>query len=284
MMSAIRIKELLTRGVIVAKAGFLRPTAPVVFGPPLKQFNRWTVQNAFEHIEENRESIALEKNESGFIRVRFPTGVFVPDQQVGALGAGEALRANFWYHDSHEAGSGLGDESVHDHPNPFQSYIVAGGYEHEIYRINRNQSPIIAKIWNTCVSSSQLWELYQLHSIMFQGYSSHHQFAIDKSTKAVSYVGEVVMHKTGVEKTNPGDVVSIDDQMIHRVSNFRAHPGTRTLSLNIVRSTGKGVTNIFLPEENVTSVKTSREYVEGEEREDVLDEMSRLLEDRALKM
>lgn len=278
MLSVARIQTLLSHSMPISAAVRALPSVRVVAANVQKRsFNQLTLINAVQYLRDYRDEVRLEKNESGFIRARFPAGIFVPDEKVKALDSGEALRANFWYH---ESGIGLGDESIHDHPNPFQSYIVNGGYDHAIYELT-DSSPITEIMSKDNLSIKEVWELYKEHILFTQSQSEAFQFAIDKASKSVKYVGHVPIRKIAVQRTFPGQVVEIDDQMIHQVCNFRAIPGQKTLSLNIVRNTGKGVTNIFLPENKNASVKTEREQLRDPERGYIVDEMATLLEESA---
>ena len=102
------------------------------------------------------------------------------------------------------------------------------------------------------------------------------QFSIDKNSKNISYQGTVVLKKTGVEETKVGDIISVDTNLIHRVSKYHTVPGEKTLSLNIVRNIGKFTTNIYLPEKKVASVKIEREKLTDEDNAMACDEIIRL--------
>jgi len=232
-----------------------------------RNFNQQTLANVHRYLAENFEKIKFERNESGFIRTTFPDHLFHPDHRVGALKQNERLRANYWFDDK----SGMGDESIHDHPNPFQSYIVSGGYEHEIYRISFNESTKDFRL-SMSLDREQLWLLYQKFVENAKVAADDpttptrkFKFSIDKVSKSVTYEGTVMLRLSGVEGTKQGDIVDIDSHMIHRVSMFQRIPGIKTLSLNIVRSEGKGKTNIYLPEKKTASVKVSRDIVSAED-------------------
>lgn len=243
-----------------------------------REFNQQTLDNTYKYLVDNQDSISFERNESGFIRTTLPDEVLQPDAAVAPLAAGERLRINFWYDDK----CGMGDESIHDHPNAFQSFIVNGGYEHELYRVTSAKDPK-KFLPSMTLQSEELWELYQrfiknnMEGIADKdAMSQKFKFSIDKATKTVSYEGPVGLRLTGVETTKAGDTVHIDSQMIHRVSKFQAVPGEKTLSLNVVRESGKGKTNIYLPERKDASVKIEREKVSKQDAALAAKEMTAL--------
>lgn len=168
---------------------------------------------------------------------------------------------------------GMGDESIHDHPNPFQSYIVAGGYEHELYKVVEDRPAKFPLFDRVSLTPEQLWTVYQSYMSAVVA-SNKFKFSISKDSKSVSYEGIVRLLMTGTERTKAGDIVNIDSAMVHRVSKYHTVPGEKTLSLNIVRAAGgKGVTNIYLPEQKGAAVKTEREDVSREEAATATDEM-----------
>lgn len=243
-----------------------------------RDFNQATLRNVQKYLEENKEKVRFEKNESGFIRTAFPNDVFQPDGRVMPLAEGERLRANFWFHTGEDIS--MGDESIHDHPSAFQSYIVSGGYEHELYRVSlADQVVFPSKGISLRLNPEEVWAMYQKFIAYIKEYKfepQKFQFTIDKATKEITYKGMVNLRLSGVETTKAGDIIEIDSHMIHRVSKFHAVPGEKTLSLNIVRNEGKGKTNIFLPERKESAVKVEREEVSAEETALAVEEMTSL--------
>lgn len=236
-----------------------------------RQFNQATLENAHKYLIQNKGTIEFKKNESGFIRMTFPDSVFVPDERVPELGPDEKLRANFWFYKTGDIG--LGDESIHDHPRAFQSYIVSGGYEHIIYSTVQDKNTMY--MVNLCdYLQKNILQLMGIdYSIMPSGLSRNFQFALNKEDSSITYQGVTVLEQSRVERTKRGQIIEIDPLVIHRVSEYHLDPNEKTLSLNIVRNRGKGVTNIFLPEMKAAAVKTEREYVDPEEALQATDEL-----------
>lgn len=255
----------------------------VKIGMNARDFSQGTLKNALKYLQkrqENGEIIQYQVNESGFVRMRFPNSILASDAQVARPGKAERIRANFWYADKPYY---LGDESIHDHPNAFESYIVSGGYEHEIYSLsNKLQQNIAISFQNkTPLNPEQLQELFDkislYNSYLDPNESEKHKFTIDKVKKVIRYQGMVVLRFEGVEKTKAGDIIKISPHMIHRVSLFCAVPNEKTLSLNIVRNHGKGKTNIFLSQNREAAVKTERDTLSPEESTKVTQEMMAIL-------
>ena len=257
--------------------------SPKDFRPfvPLREFNQLTINNTYNYLVANKDKINFQKNESGFIRTTLPDSVLVPGETVNPLNPGEKLRLNFWYHK--QSSCGMGDESIHDHPYSFQSYIISGGYEHELYKIVPAAHKKLDSQLFFQLDKKQLWALYEAYVLKSTTPSETEnmksfKFAIDKLTKSVTYQGVVFLRLSGVETMKQGNIVNVYSGLIHRVSKYHAIPGEKTLSINIVRNLGKGVTNIFLPEQKGASVKTSREAVSPEESALATEELIELFQ------
>lgn len=201
----------------------------------------------------------------------FPNWVLVTDNRIPELGTNEVLRANFWFYKLDE--SGLGDESIHDHPRAFQSYIVSGGYEHVIYSTVNDPK----KIFSVNLLDFFQQNIFPNFGINYNFNSANitktFQFAMDKSINTISYQGTTLLEASHVESTKKGDIIEIDTQLIHRVTKYHLFAEEKTLSLNIVRDKGKMITNVFLPEMKIASVKTEREAVSPEEAIVATDEL-----------
>lgn len=253
-----------------------------------KQFNQTTLYNAQQYLIKNKDSITFHKNESGFIRMTFPDSVLAPDDRIHQLENGDVLRANFWFYKSSE--SGLGDESIHDHPREFQSYIVSGGYEHIIYRVvNERKKIFIINLYDFIAKNTEILpplqaftlNLSALHSLNlninyptpYPELTRNFKFTLDKSLNNISYKGVTILEPERTESTKKGDIIEIDTNLIHRVTRYHMFANEKTLSLNIVRDKGKKTTNIYLPEMKVTAVKTSRDEVNAEEAKQATEEL-----------
>ena len=133
----------------------------------------------------------------------------------------------------------MGDESIHDHSSAFQSYIVSGGYENELYRVTCKGQEDFKFQLDLKLTKEQLWNLYEKYvastTLLGAGSTRKFKFSIDKATKNITYQGAVMLRMTGTETTKRGDIVNIDSMMIHRVSKYHMIPDEKTLSMNIVR-------------------------------------------------
>ena len=72
--------------------------------------------------------MACHKNESGFIRINIPVDNSLSNKI-------EKLRLNYW---NPEAGLEILPESIHTHPRYFESFIIQGGYKHELYKLAKD--------------------------------------------------------------------------------------------------------------------------------------------------
>lgn len=246
-------------------------TAPKLVLQARRDFSEQTLRNACLYVNQNISKIKFEVNESGFIRTTLPDWVLAGDATVAPLASGERLRANFWH--LNEGAYGMGDDSIHDHPAGFQSFIVNGGYKHEIYSVHHRIKEITGASTEEEVKafSSELMADTRTPDV-----SRKFKFSIDKATKSVTYCGELALKYEGEEETKRGQVVDIDPHLIHRVSVFQAVPGEKTLSMNIVRNGGKGATNIFLPHMGGASVKTERAKLSPEESKAAAKDLAQL--------
>lgn len=244
------------------------------FSSSKRNFNQPTLHNVHKYLIENKGKIDFEKNESGFIRLNFPNWVLVSDNQIEPLDKNDVLRANYWFYKSLECG--MGDESIHDHPRKFQSYIVNGGYEHEVYHlINDNSEKIKINLVNFL--KLEILPHFGINiPIDLTFGNKNFKFAIDKFNKNITYEGTVILKQSFVESPKKGDIVEIDTNLIHRVSKYHTVSEEKTLSLNIVRNNGKFKTNIFLPEMKTASVKIERDKVSAEEAILATDELIEL--------
>lgn len=238
-----------------------------------REFNSMTVANLHAYVVANQGKMTFEENESGFVRATLPDSVLVPDEHTAPLAPGEKLRINYWWKAS--PAHGMGDESIHDHPSSFQSYVVAGGYEHKIYKQTDAFDELSFKP-GVQLGDAEVLAVYKAYE-QAEKEARKHKFTIHKKDKSVTYQGTVHLEEVATETTKKGDRVDIDPKMIHRVSKYHAVPGEKTLTMNIVRRETKGETNIYLPDKKGTSVKTKRDVLSEEESAKVAKELKELV-------
>lgn len=216
-------------------------------------FNKKTLQNAHDYLVKNNKNITWEVNESGFVRARFPIDILHPDETVlsylydGNLNDGNLkLRSNFWYGERLKNGS-LQDAAAHDHPNGFASYIVANGYTHENYVISSH---------NHSATECER-DLMQER----KGQYCANLSIFNKKSAQLTRNGTMQLSVINTQDAQANDIVIFDDQAIHRILNYQKD----SLTLNIVRTDGKGNINILLLPGDTGEAKKTREMLAGDD-------------------
>lgn len=72
-------------------------------------------------LEEHRNAVDIHENESGFVRIAIP----FQSETYPEIGK---LRLNYWHRSTP-----IEKETVHSHPQYFESSIIAGSYQHELF-------------------------------------------------------------------------------------------------------------------------------------------------------
>lgn len=130
-------------------------------------------------------------------------------------------------------------ENIHNHPNYFESKIIKGWYEHELFNVS--------KIKN--VNSH------------FISYSIDNTHPFNKKIIAQK---SLYLHSKAIEKVLENDIINIDTNLIHRITIFK--PGT--LSINVTFKNQGQINHIYdvfftqhsRPEENTnTRIKISNQ-------------------------
>ncbi len=144
--------------------------------------------------------------------------------------ASKKIRTNYWTPDSKV---NINPESIHTHPYYFESYLVKGGYSHELYE-----------------PGNKGHEEYDLYRILKQGTNKHFAF-----------IESVPLQFIKNEAVSQGDIKTFDQELIHRVTNTEP----KTLSLNVVFDESEedaALYNVFLSKDGILNdIKTTRGLV-----------------------
>lgn len=200
---------------------------------------------AYNYITNNKDSIKLEKNESGFYRIRINKPDFL-DNKLNI----DKLRLNYWPVDNSNP---IVKESIHDHPSYFESYILYGGYVHSTYFMQNTK-------YNT---KSKEMKLYRIN----KNYNG---------SKSFDSLGNVFINKIQDEKVKEGQIVVMSTDVIHRV--LYSVPGS--LSLNVVYKdkTNKDCFNTFVSKNgSEKDVILTRPIISGLTRKTLLDQIENKL-------
>ncbi|OJX10134.1 MAG: hypothetical protein BGO77_03200 [Caedibacter sp. 37-49] len=195
------------------------------------------IDYSYNYIKQQQDALIVEKNESGFYRIYLPA--------PGSLKSVEKLRLHYWPIDS---STQILEESIHDHPKLFESYIVNGGYRHVLY--NKSDTLAASALDN----------------------SKYTIFKVNKLQKGFDVVGQTYLHETQIEKAREKAIVVMPTDVIHRVLTYV--PGT--LSMNIVYEdrTNKDYYNVFISENgSEKDVKTERASLVGTEKASIIKEV-----------
>lgn len=208
-------------------------------------FDVATLSSVSMHLRNHLNDTEWEKNESGFVRARMPASLISNSSGIDPANLSK-LRINYWYKPGLPKGrENFGDKSAHDHPNGFTTYMLKGGYAHELFR-RRD----LAESKSRCARG-------EVHV------ECRDHFVYDKKSKSLSELGRTALQKTADQDVHPGMRVDLDDAVIHRIKGFKSN----TMTINAVRNDGKQKTNIFVVPGADREVKTNeqRKRVQGEE-------------------
>jgi hypothetical protein len=162
-----------------------------------------------------------------------------------ALGLNK-IRLNFW---CPEANSHIHPESIHTHPGYFESFIISGGYEHELYKsADANANAI-----------------------------KYHNYKIIKSSfrKSFAYIGDAYLQSLGSESVQKNQIALLNTHLIHRV----LHTNPNTLTINALFNTFNPCYNVFLTENaDSLNVQTSRKLITNEDSLPLLHKIIELLD------
>ena len=206
---------------------------------------------AYNYLEKNKDQLACQKNESGFIRINIPVSedVLADSPDLRSL---QKLRLNFW---DPEAGVTLQPESVHSHPNYFESYILSGGYTHQLYKAVSGRDEIT-------------------------DYSGYQVFRIIKSnhTKSVAYQGFSFLSNLGKFSVRQGAIASIPTTVIHRV--IATDPETLTLNAVFGLKQPDLFYDVYLTDGgSIEDVKTKRTLIPSLESGPFIDKIMAILKE-----
>lgn len=192
---------------------------------------------ARNYLADNFGTLACQKNESGFVRYTIPAPKDVQDI--------EKIRLNFW----HEKFN-IDPETVHNHPRYFESFIVKGGYQHD---------------------------LYEKDGLTAEEYDNYRIFKDKKNNKNMMYIGPTHLENIASETTKTGDIVTFPDTMIHRV--IKTDP--KSLSLNVVFKDAQEEPfyDVFLAKgATMKKVKIQRPVIVGEEAHQITADAIKILD------
>lgn len=222
-----------------------------------RAFNLKTLKNVHQHLLENQLDLKWKLNASNFARLELPSSLYADETSHNETEC-DRLRTNFWY-DQNGTGVANGDENIHDHPYGFKTYIINGGYTHEIF----TQENQIEKYPDKCTQS-----------LPTTSSTAYFQYMLDKETDEVRRVQEVNLTRLCETSVLQGNTDTFDDQITHRVTSYKVP----TLTINRVRTQGKAKTNFFFSNDNINNVKNEDIMITGERAQTLTAEAIKLYE------
>lgn len=204
---------------------------------------------AYDYLKQNVLRLGCQKNESGFIRINIPLNKTIKSQH-----SIEKLRLNYW---TAATGMNIEPESIHSHPNTFESFIVKGGYTHAIFK--------------NALKEGEMYDLYRIFK--------------DTHQKSFQFIESVALIHAEDQIVQAENIIRIDPLMIHKV--LSTQPETLTLNAVIhemdnhklyVTDSAKTWYDVFLTENgSMDDIKTKREIIHGTQSVELIKKMTEYL-------
>jgi hypothetical protein len=197
-----------------------------------------------QYIRQHADDIEVMTNESGFYRVKIRLPKVLDRDIVD-------IRFNFWSGEEDL----IVDENIHNHPNYFESKIIHGSYDHELFIETENPEAPGSNFLRCKIEKAQ-------------------------NTRSIIDKQQVRLAVEKVETVQAGDHIAIPPSLIHRIVKF----DPKTLSINVVygeEGEKKVCYDVFFTEgsdpENQINL---RETLTGSERDAIIEEIIHLLENQ----
>lgn len=204
-------------------------------------------KDCLNYLLTNAENLKISTNESGFYRIRLNLNT-KPHQDI------ISVRLNYW---SGEQGL-LFKENIHNHPNYFESKIISGGYEHEMFTPTNSKD---------------------------QG-STYIDCKLGKDNKGINKIltqREIYLTSSKIEKVQAGQILALDTSVIHKIIKFTPN----SLSINVVFNNNKiknQIYNVFFTQNtNPKLCINNRKNVTDKDKDIILLAIINLLEQELKK-
>lgn len=222
----------------------------------VKGFNQKTILNTYEYLDDYFTAVSanISENPSGFYRMPL-----LSESVVSVIDC-DKFRMNYW--PSAEGPQIINkDETTHDHPNPFKTYVMSGGYTHSLYSLPEDEERVRVKCPpGSLIDDPDQEEFY------------HYQLSANKSDLVRH--SPVKLKKICEVEVGAGTMDLYDDQLIHRVTHQQ--PGT--LSMNCVSLQGKGRTNFYFTEDKSENFKKNLTKLNPEKGMEMVDNIKVILQ------
>jgi tetratricopeptide (TPR) repeat protein len=186
----------------------------------------------------DEKKIILEKNPTGFVRLRVP----VPPQFSHII---EALRLNYWAPSIQIKKV----EAPHNHPRYFESMIIRGGYTHNLFRehISGEGTHVASRI-----------------------FKSNH---LDR--RDIFSVGKVHLQCTETVSVSKGEMVAFPRSIIHQVVTTTT--GSLSINCVLKNESNRGYYEVYLPQNSPQDPEIDRDTLLSEQQSTILSEIKTIL-------
>ena len=204
-------------------------------------------KDCLNYLRTNAKNLKISTNESGFYRIRLNLNT-KPHQDI------ISVRLNYW---SGEQGL-LFKENIHNHPNYFESKIISGGYEHEIFLPTDSKTKA----------------------------SSYISCKLGKDAKGINKIlaqQKVYLTSSKIEKVQAGQILALETSVIHKILKFTPN----SLSINAVfnnKKTKNQIYNVFFTQNtNPELCINNRKNVTNKDKDIIILAIINLLEQELTK-
>ena len=208
------------------------------------------LNHATDYLQDNA-SLMLEKNPSGFVRIRLPVPKgFILEDQI------ENLRLHYW-----PPGVKVDTvEALHDHPRYFESMILNGGYTHAVYR--RTEEGVMA-------------ESFRLHRIL-KAYSAPQER--NPEERNIFCLGTVKLENLGNQMVSENSMICFPKSLIHQVLEYQ--PATLTINAVFKSPQDLSYFDVYMPEDSHVDPQREREYLTSNESASIVFKIKDILSRR----
>lgn len=176
------------------------------------------LKKTYTFLDQNKEDLTFEKNDSGFVRLNLPSDISTNPEI-------SKLRVNYWPSDQEEAAN---PERLHSHPKAFESYILHGGYTHEICTEDETGTDVQNKYQITKFSKKDM----KFDFIKTVKLECNHTETKVKNDK--NFVDELIIHR----------IISSQPKTLTFNAVLKGAQDSETTSYNVYRSLEDGAANV----------------------------------------
>jgi len=190
-------------------------------------------------LQEHMDKLACQKNESGFVRINVPVSKTIKSNFDGI----EKVRLNYW---SPVAGVTIRPESIHTHPNYFESFIINGGYSHAVYQPGDKKN--------------KMFDLYRILK--------------NNDEKSFAFIGRTKLKHVKDESVEKGSIVIFNKDLIHKVLATQPETLTLNATFNAPKDEDQSSYNVYLSKKGtLDDIRTTRDIIVNNKSKPLIQEI-----------